>query len=166
MLILTWERAGGRASQHAPDLHLHFAYGECATGMQTGGNLTHPSGESRDLPEATHSLLSRDTVCLLDTDCSSGTTGWDGGRIDTRGLLLPSSLTFFEIWQIREVAFPDQVCKGEEERPGPKRQSSISCWWSFTIHRLAIGRQTGYTTGPTRWCMPHRLDAALLWEVT
>ena len=38
MLILTWERDGGRASQHAPDLHLQPADGECATGMQTGGN--------------------------------------------------------------------------------------------------------------------------------
>ena len=42
VLILTWERAGGRVSQHAPDLHLQHANGECATGMQTGGSFFNP----------------------------------------------------------------------------------------------------------------------------
>ena len=52
------------------------------------------------------------TVCLLDTDCLSGAMGRDGGRIDTRGSLLPSSSTFAEIWQIREVASPDASVQG------------------------------------------------------
>ena len=58
MLILTWERASGRASQYAPDLHLQPA----------DGDFTHPSDEPCDLPDryqtATHSLLSRDTQCV------------------------------------------------------------------------------------------------------
>ena len=108
MLILTWERAGGRASQHAPDLHLQPADGECATGMQTE--------EPCDLPDryqtATHSLLSRDTQCA----CWIQTVRvglWDGtGDESTPGLIVAVKIDLCEILKIREVASPDACVQG------------------------------------------------------
>ena len=116
MLTLTWERAGGRASKHAPDLHLQPADGECAIGMQTGGNFSHPSDEPCDLPDryqtATHSLLSRDTQCA----CWMQTIRvelWDGtGTNRHAGLIVAVKIDLCEIWQIRDVASPDASVQG------------------------------------------------------
>ena len=171
VLILTWERAGGRASQHAPDLHLQSAYGECATGMQTGGNLTQPSGESHDLPDryqtATHSLLSRDTqcACLIQTV----RVGLRDGTEDesTRG-----AYCCRQAWPLWDLANPRSGlsrCKCARERRSDQDQNgevrSLADWaLPSTIWRL--GDRQDIRLGPTRWCMPHRLDAALWWEVT
>ena len=114
MLILTWERAGGRASQHAPDLHLQSAYGECATGMQTGGNLTHPSGESRDIPTGTKRPRTHCSPVTHSVLAGYRLFEWGYGMGTNRhaGLIVAVKLDLCEIWQIREVASPDASVQG------------------------------------------------------
>ena len=116
VLILTWERAGGRASQNAPDLHLQPADGKCATGMQAGeilltlqtNHVIFLTGTKRPRTHCspvTHSVLAGYRLFEW---------GYGMGRGTNRhaGLIVAVKIDLCEIWQIREVASPDASVQG------------------------------------------------------
>ena len=56
-----------------------------------------------------------------------------------------------EIWQIREVASPDTSVQGRGGAIRIKTAKFDLLLMGLYSHQWVIGRQTGFSTGPTRW---------------